>query len=291
MSAAFRPRLDGQRIVITGAAGGIGRVVAGELAHRGALLSVVGRTGNALSTLVEALPAAERGSHLIAAFDTTDENQWRSRVADLCPEGGLSGLVLAAGILGPIGPAGSWAMDEFRRTIEVNLIGTLVPIIELLENLALVGGAVVTFSGGGATSPLRRYDAYAASKAAVVRLTENLADDLAARGVRINSVAPGFVLSDIHKGTLDAGPDAVGTAYFEKTAAAIRDNNGDSPELAAELVAFLLSERAGGITGRLISARWDPWRDELFQSRLRSDPDLATLRRIDDQFFTAVPRV
>ncbi|MCU1490082.1 MAG: hypothetical protein JWM85_1487, partial [Acidimicrobiaceae bacterium] len=61
---------------------------------------------------------------------------------------------------------------------------------------------------------------------------------------------------------------------------------GDSPQLAAELTAFLLSDRAEGITGKLLSARWDPWREAGFQARLRVEKDLATIRRIDDQFFT-----
>jgi 3-oxoacyl-[acyl-carrier protein] reductase len=56
---------------------------------------------------------------------------------------------------------------------------------------------------------------------------------------------------------------------------------------AAELTAFLLSDRAAGITGKLISAIWDPWREDGFQDRLRRERDLATLRRIDDQFFCA----
>jgi hypothetical protein len=55
------------------------------------------------------------------------------------------------------------------------------------------------------------------------------------------------------------------------------------------LVAFLLSRHAAGITGRLISAQWDPWREEQFRARLREDPDLAKLRRIDDQFFGRTP--
>ena len=148
----------------------------------------------------------------------------------------------------------------------------------------------MTFSGGGATGSFPRFDAYAASKVAVVRLTENLAQELSADGIRVNAIAPGFVLTDIHAETVRVGPHLVGADYFERTRNALEAGAGDSPELAAALVTFLLSGGAQGITGRLISARWDPWQDESFRERLRTDADLARLRRIDDQFFQAMER-
>jgi 3-oxoacyl-[acyl-carrier protein] reductase len=106
--------------------------------------------------------------------------------------------------------------------------------------------------------------------------------------VRINAIAPGFVVTDIHQATLEAGPHRAGAAYFERTEAAIKRGGGDPPMDAAELTAFLLSDASEGITGRLISARWDPWRETSFQQRLRVEKDLATIRRIDEQFFTAM---
>jgi 3-oxoacyl-[acyl-carrier protein] reductase len=179
-------------------------------------------------------------------------------------------------------------VSDFRHTVDVNLVGTLIPIAVMGDRLRVARGSIVTFSGGGATTPLRRFDAYAASKAAVVRLTENLAADLSESGVRINAVAPGFVASDIHRGTLAVGPELAGREYFERTAATITAGSGDPPAEAAKLSAFLLSDAAVNITGRLISAQWDPWRDPAFQLELQSDAHLATLRRIDDQFFTSV---
>ncbi len=153
-------------------------------------------------------------------------------------------------MLGPIGPPGSWDVDAFRQTIEINLVGTLLSVLSLLAPLRAGHGAVVAFSGGGATSPLPRFDAYAASKAAVVRLV-NLAVELAPDGVRINCVAPGFVATAIHQATIDAGPQLAGDAYYERTRRAL-DVGGDSADTAAELTAFLLSHDAEGITGRLL---------------------------------------
>lgn len=277
--------LAGRHVVVTGAGGGIGRAVASELARRQARLTLVGRRLGPLREVASGLPG---GPHLPVELDVTDEQGWRAAAADWAGEGPVHGLVTAAAILGPIGAIGSWTVGEFRRTLEVNVVGTLIPLTALLDLLERGTGAVVTFSGGGATAAFPRYDAYAASKSAVARLTENLSGDLAGRGVRINAVAPGFVVSGMHHATMAAGPRRAGAAYFERTERALGSGEADPPGAAADLVAFLLSRRAAGITGRLISARWDPWRDPAFQERLRSDADLGTIRRIDDQFF--IPR-
>ena len=76
--------------------------------------------------------------------------------------GGVHGLVCAAAILDPVGPVGSYTVSDFRRTLEVNVLGTLLAIQTCLPGLRESDGAVVTFSGGGATAPLPRFDAYAA---------------------------------------------------------------------------------------------------------------------------------
>jgi len=277
--------LEGKSILVTGASRGIGRAVAQSLAARGASLILVARDAAALASAEMKLAG---GPHRSAVLDVRDEPSWR-RALEEWPEDPVDGLVTAAGVLGPIGRLGTWSVSAFRDTIDVNVLGTLVPILVLLPRLARGEGSVVTFSGGGATSPLPRYDAYAASKAAVVRLTENLARDLAETGVRLNAIAPGFVATTMHEATLAAGPDAAGREYFDRTRRLTADG-ADPPTHAAELAAFLLSSASRGITGKLISAQWDPWRDSSFQDRLRADRDLATIRRVDDQFFAAKER-
>jgi NAD(P)-dependent dehydrogenase (short-subunit alcohol dehydrogenase family) len=280
-------RRNGQgRVLVTGASGGIGRAVAVRLAREGADVVLLGRTAGALDAVRAELAP---GDHICCSLDVRDEDAWSAALPVIAPDGWLTGVVTAAAQLTPVGPLGSWAVEAFRSTLDVNVVGTLLAVKTSLDCLQAAGGAVVTFSGGGATSPLARYDAYAASKAAVVRLSENLAVDLAPSGVRVNSVAPGFVLSSIHQATVDAGPERAGREYHERTRRAMEHDDGDPPDLAAALVAFLLSEEAAGITGKLLSARWDPWEDPAFRTRLREERDLATLRRIDDQFFTSVP--
>jgi NAD(P)-dependent dehydrogenase (short-subunit alcohol dehydrogenase family) len=278
--------LIGRRVVVTGASRGIGREVAGHLAELGARLVLVARDSGRLETVRDSLP---RGPHEVAALDVSDEAAWEAVARDVVGREPLHGLVTAAGVLGPVGPVGTWEVADFRRTFEVNVVGTLLPIKALLGALRLGKGSVVTFSGGGATAPLPRFDGYAASKTALVRLTENLAAELGGDGVRVNSVAPGFVATDIHRSTVAAGPELAGTDYWERTRRDLAAG-GDSPRMAAELTAFLLSADAEGITGRLVSARWDPWREPTFRQRLRTDPSLGRLRRIEDHFYSAVSR-
>ncbi len=272
--------MSGRRVLLTGGSKGIGRATAQALAGRGWRVTLIARDERELLSACEELPG---DGHDTVALDVADEAAWGRLAVDL---GDVQGLVCAAARLEPVGPIDHYTAAEFRRTMDVNLLGTLLAITACLPGLRAHHGAIVTFSGGGATSPLPRFDAYAASKAAVVRLTENLAVELERDRVRVNCVAPGFVATDIHRSTLAAGPDLAGRAYFERTRAELERRSLPAEE-AAELVCLLLDDPPVPFSGKLISAQWDPWRDPEFHSRLADDPELATIRRIDGTFFAA----
>lgn len=278
----MNPDLSQRRILVTGGSQGIGLAVATTLARAGAQVAIVGRGTFALDEALSRLPG---DGHEALPFDVSDEVAWGPAMRRLDDGGQLHGLVTAAGVLGPVGSLDTVSMSEFAAAISINLVGTALALHHALPRLRATSGRAVTFSGGGGTAPLARYDAYAASKAGVVRLTENIAADGA---IEVNSVAPGFVATRMHEGTLAAGPDFAGSAYYERTKEQL-EHGGFPASEAAELVAYLLSSDSRGITGRLISAQWDPWREEDFRARLRGDPDLGTLRRIDEQFFAPAP--
>ncbi len=105
--------------------------------------------------------------------------------------------------------------------------------------------------------------------------------------IEINSVAPGFVITRMHEETLRAGPETAGESYHARTRAQMAAGGFPASE-AAELVCFLISSEAEGISGRLLSAQWDPWREHEFRQRLREDPSLARLRRVDGTLFGAL---
>jgi len=268
-----------RRVVVTGGSRGIGRAVAEALAERGVRLLLLARSREALAQTCAELAGEE---HEAVALDVADKTAWRRLAPRL---GDVDGLVCAAAMLDPVGPVGTYSVEGFQRTLDVNVTGTLQAIVSCLPALRANKGSIVTFSGGGGTAPLPRFAAYAASKAAVVRLTETIALELAADGVRANCVAPGFVATEMHRATLVAGPDRAGAEYFERTRAEL-DRGGVPASEAAELVCRLLQHEPGAaFTGKLVSAQWDDWRDLGFRRRLAAERDLATLRRIDDTLF------
>jgi NAD(P)-dependent dehydrogenase (short-subunit alcohol dehydrogenase family) len=271
-------RLEGRLVLVTGGSRGIGLESARALAHRGARLVLVARAAAALEDATASLTG---GGHRWLAFDVRDEDAWRRHFEDLDE---LAGLVTAAAVLEPVGVIGSYSPAAFRRTLETNLLGTQLAIHSCLPALRAGGGSIVTFGGGGATSPLPRFDAYASSKAAVARLTENLASALAPDGITVNCVAPGFVTTGFHEATLAAGPTVAGVDYYERTRQEISRGGFPASE-AAELVCLLLE--GVSFTGKLVSAQWDPWRDHQFHERLATDPAFATVRRIDGTRFVA----
>jgi 3-oxoacyl-[acyl-carrier protein] reductase len=272
--------MSGGRVLVTGASRGIGRVTAMRLAQEGRPITVCARDA---ATLEHAVADLDGDGHRALALDVSDAAAWAAAAPELED---VTAVVCAAGTIGPIGDLTEIDPEAFTQALRVNVTGTLLTLRAVAAQLRAADGAAVVFSGGGATGPFARFDSYAASKVAVVRLAENFS----ASGLRVNAIAPGFIITSMQADVLDAGIEAVGQAYFARVRDAVANNKGDDPRRAAELAAFLLSDAAQGISGRLISAPWDPWEDEAFRARLRDERDLATLRRIDDQFFTTLPR-
>jgi 3-oxoacyl-[acyl-carrier protein] reductase len=192
----------------------------------------------------------------------------------------LDTLVCNAGIYGPIGLLEDGPWEEWEHAVRVNLFGSVLCCRALVPHLRARGyGKIVQVSGGGATAPMPRFSAYAASKAAVIRFAETLAEELRDAGIDVNAIAPGPLNTRLLDDVLSAGPDHAG-AEFHARAVEQRESGGVPLELAARLAVFLASAASDGISGRLISARWDAWeglmghRDELAAS------DVYTLRRI-----------
>jgi NAD(P)-dependent dehydrogenase (short-subunit alcohol dehydrogenase family) len=144
---------------------------------------------------------------------------------------------------------------------------------------ALGGGKIINLSGGGATSPLPSISAYAASKAAVVRFTETLAEELRPHRIDVNAMAPGPLNTRMLDEMLEAGPEAVGAAAHAK-ALKQKESGGAPIGNGAELCVFLASAESDGITGKLISAVWDPWKVLAARREELANSDIYCLRRI-----------
>ena len=273
-----------QRVaVITGASQGLGRVIAEEFVKEGAHVAICARDSKLLEAVSGEL--AERvssGQRVLAhAGDVSSLSDMKELFRRTEQEIGLvDALINNAGIYGPKGPSESVDLDEWSRAIEINLLGTFIPIRLAVDQMKRKGGGkIINLSGGGATSPLPRLSAYAASKAAVVRLTETLALELRDSCIDVNAIAPGALNTRLLEEVLQAGPEMVGTSFYER-ALNQRDTGGVPLEKGAALCVYLASSAADGITGKLISAQWDPW-EKLAEWRAElSQSDIYTLRRI-----------
>jgi 3-oxoacyl-[acyl-carrier protein] reductase len=138
---------------------------------------------------------------------------------------------------------------------------------------------IINISGGGATGPRPNFSAYASSKAALVRFSENLAEETRHLGMRVNCIAPGAMPTDMLKKVLQADKKKVGEKEFSQ-AQKVLEVGADVMERAADLALFLASDKAAGITGKLISAPWDRWEDWPKHLAELESSDAYTLRRI-----------
>ena len=140
-------------------------------------------------------------------------------------------------------------------------------------------GKIINLSGGGATNPLPRLNSYATSKAAVVRLTETLAEEYAGTRIDINAIAPGALNTRLLEEVLDAGPEIIGEKFYKK-AVQQKQSGGVPLEKGVDLCVYLSTKESDGVTGKLISAVWDPWQEfGRYKEELRNT-DIYTLRRI-----------
>lgn len=274
-------KLSGKRAVVTGATQGLGRTIAEAFLREGASVLICARTAGDLAAARHSLDEIAPGRvHAVACNIAVEAD-----VDELAREaevrlGGVDILVANAGVYGPKGAIEDVDWVKWVEAIQVNLIGTVyccrafLPLLKRPQH-----GKIVILSGGGATKPLPFLSAYAASKAGIVRFGETLAEEVKPFGIDVNSIAPGALNTRLLDEVLEAGPEKVGEEFY-KAASKQREAGGTPLEYGANLCVYLASRAGDGVSGRLLSAQWDPWprleelKDELMAS------DIYTLRRI-----------
>jgi len=244
----------GKTLLISGATGGLGSLVAHELAGTFPEVILMGRNNAALGALSSELKGA------VVHIALADISRF-SQVEDALSQfDRIDGMVNAAAILGPVEKFGDEKWNEWEETIAINLIGNAAVCRAALPKLLRAKrGKIVNFSGGGAAGARQHHSAYAASKAAMVRLTEIIAKEYPT--IDANAIAPGAHNTGIWRGeTYDSPP--------KKWADAKR---------FVSLVSFLLSEKSDGISGKFLHI-YDKW--EELTPRISQD-DMYSLRRIE----------
>jgi len=267
-------------ILITGASQGLGKAIARACLAEGAAVLLCARDSGVLAATAAELSEAAPGRVHAMSLDVCDPAAVHQAVMFAAAElPNFCGLVNNAGRWGPKGLVEDVDWDEWRHAIEVNLFGVVHACRSAVPVFRKRGyGKIVNLSGGGATTPMPNLSAYAASKAAVVRFTETLAREVSGAHIDVNALAPGALNTAMLDEILAAGPEKAG-AYYQQ-ALKQKESGGSSIERAAELCVRLLSAETDGITGRLLSAVWDPWETLPDLREGLAASDVYTLRRI-----------
>ncbi|HWZ95438.1 MAG TPA: SDR family oxidoreductase [Opitutaceae bacterium] len=275
-------KLEGLNALVTGGSQGLGEAIAEHFLREGADVAICARSEKELFATRDKLARLFPSRKTLAkTCDVADEEQVNALVEFALRElGPLHILVNNAGIYGPKGPTESVDLPAWRQAMEVNLFGVLLPCRAVIPHFKKAGrGKIIIISGGGATNPLPNISAYAASKAAVVRLMETLAEELRPFQIDVNAIAPGALATRLVDEILAAGPEKVGQAFFDKNKQ-WKETGAVPLSLGAELAVHLASAQTDGITGKLISAQWDPWAKLHEHREALAKSDIYCLRRI-----------
>ena len=245
------PNLQGKVALVTGASKGIGAGIAKELAAGGAAVVVnyaSDRTG--AESVVVAITDAGGRATAIQADVTKAADVVRLFEQAAKAFGTLDILVNNAGVYRAM-PVAELTEEEFRREIDVNLLGPLLVVRESLGHFGPGGGSIINIGSAASRLHSPGYAIYSASKAGLDAVTGVLAKELAPRKIRVNSVNPGATLSE---GTKEAGLYGVGNDFEKHLVALTPLGRIGTPSDIARVVAFLASDDSGWLTGEVILA-------------------------------------
>ena len=271
--------------IITGGGSGLGKAILQKFVEEGASVLICGRHKEILEVAVEEMkPFLTEKQHVFfTEGDVSNERQSES-ITKFCIDklSRIDILVNNAGVHGAKGELDEVMLSDWKKAIEVNLYGTLHMIYYTLPYMKHQNhGKIINISGGGSTSPRPYFSAYAASKTAVVRLTENLAVENKPYHIDINAIAPGAMNTRLLEDILASDEKTIGEEY--QKALKQKANGGTSPEIPATLCVFLASSDSDGLSGKLISAVWDDLANLSDHRNKLQESDIFTLRRIIPQ--------
>lgn len=271
----------GKNVLITGASRGLGRELACAFWREGANLLLAARSEAGLLSLKSELSSASDGSQAAHVVTADLASDGVARVVEAAHKvwDRVDVLINNAAILGPIGRVWQNDWQQWEMTIRVDLLAP----IELCRAVVpwmieRAGGRIINLSGGGATSPRPYFSAYATAKAGLVRFSETLAEEARDANIQVNCIAPGVMNTAMLREISRAGEAAAGAEYTRAVEAMAKTDT--LPSRATDLCLFLASPASPGITGKLISAVWDPWENLASHADELKNSDIYTLRRI-----------
>jgi NAD(P)-dependent dehydrogenase (short-subunit alcohol dehydrogenase family) len=240
--------LDGKRILVTGAANGIGRAIAVELARQGANVALADiRPPEETASII----TRAEGHAVAIRADVSNPADTRRMVEEAIRAlGGLDGLVNNAGVYSSLIPRPFEEIDleEWRRVFDVNVFGLMSCCQAVLPKMKAQGsGRIVNIISGTPFKGIPFMLHYVASKGAVLGITRSLARDLGPSNILVNGVAPGFTLSE---GVMDNDVQLTKLREVSKNARSLARDQ--MPEDVAGAVAFFMSDGAAFVTGQTL---------------------------------------
>lgn len=238
-----------KRVIITGAASGIGRATAEQFIQQGAQVGLIDLNEE---ELVEIKQAFGDAAH-IEAVDVTDSDRLQSAVTKLASSlGGLDILHVNAGINGTFTPIEELTIDEWDQTINTNLRSTFLTVKAAVPIMKANGGSIVITSSVNGNRIFSNFgaSAYSTSKAGQVAFAKMAALELSGYNIRVNVICPGAIATNIDDRT-DVEPEVASIEIpvdYPERSRPLRQETG-VPEQVANLVLFLSSEAAGNISG------------------------------------------
>jgi NAD(P)-dependent dehydrogenase (short-subunit alcohol dehydrogenase family) len=236
---------------ISGGGSGIGQAAATVMARRGAKVALAGRTPDELVEVAEQIERAG-GTAITVTCDVSREDSVRDAIAATVDQLGRLDVVVAND-----GVNGTWAgidelsVDDFRSTLEINLIGTFTTIKYAVPHLRKQGGSVVVTSSVNGTRIFSNSgaSAYSSSKAGQVALAKMLAVELGPDKIRVNVICPGAISTEISDNTNAENEDVKIPVEFPEGQIPLTGEQPGSAEQVGQLIAFLASDEASHISG------------------------------------------
>lgn len=267
--------------LITGASRGLGECFVRRFWNAGFTLCLVGRNKDSLKRISASLPHQNNQRIFLFDCDFSDIASVQSlpdSIKDQIQH--MDVLINNAAIQGPIGPLWDNDVNEWKNTLQVNLFSPIILCRAFVPWMKETGGgSIINISGGGATSPRPNFSAYATAKSGLIRFSETLAVETKALGIRVNCIAPGAMQTEMLHEIVKKGEILAGKHEFDNAKNLI-ERGGSSMDKVANLALFLSSSMSNGITGKLISAVWDPWESLPEHLEDLDRTDIYTLRRI-----------
>jgi NAD(P)-dependent dehydrogenase (short-subunit alcohol dehydrogenase family) len=251
--------LAGRRALVTGGAQGIGRAIAVALARAGcdvALIDVDAAAGQATVAEIRALGRAATA----AAADVSDPASVRAGIDTVTASGSPFDILINNAGIARLGSLLEISERDWRDSFAVNVDGLFHVTRAVVPGMvARRRGAVVNLASWLGRRGNPHFAAYAASKFAVIGLTQSLAAEVAPFGVRVNAVCPGIIVGTPMRAAIDAASKEVGLAATEERVAAIPLRRAGSPEEVAQVVLFLASDAAAYVTGAAYDVSGGHW--------------------------------